>query len=567
MINNDQLTQFIQEIDKFNSEKVWKNDHLGQKMVTYLWSGLAWAGITAETPKKEELSIQKVNFFITENMHHLEQCINDTHNRRKLSTLALRLESHFPATASHIGFHVNSVLFNVSDIVKHIFTYLTPNSYWSYSESRLKKPLLTLNTQCFVTKNFCVQASVVMKDFVQKHFISPTVYGITTADQLVQCVKKHNLTIINLEKFRDFNEQHLKILSETQKITKLMICCSEIKEFPKIESLINLRPLDVTNDKLLAISKAFPKLQILDISRYGRECIITEREFEEIIKNCLELQDINLHSTKMTFENLPEFTASNLKRLDLQYSSVTDQGLIKLANGCKNLEVLHLSGSQNITDAGIEEFSKICSKLKYIDLISTPVTGKSFEILLKNCPDLETVLFYGPLISDENIQACTIKHTNLKMIHLSRTLITDEGCINLIKILPNLEHLSLPGTIITGKFLLELGACKKLHKINLQETKRLNDEALEGLENIRLELRDINLYETAITGKGLEKIAIACPYLEKIHLGDYYITADDLIMLAKTCPNLQEIICEWSIITIEVREAIKQINPHLNLVS
>lgn len=558
MITNNQLTtaEFIAEIDKFNNEKVWKNDHLGVKIATFFMEGFTWTGLTTKSPREEELSVQKVNSFVTLHIDHIESCIHDAISRRKLADLAIRLTDHFPATASLINFYVNSIFFNVTDIVKHIFSYILPDCMYRH--------ITMLKTQRSVSKCFRIAANIAINEWVKKKYIPlKDAYGVKTAEQALQCITKHNLIEINLLGLNDFPQSDLKSLSIAQKIRKLTIECEGKAEWPKMGSLIDLDIKGVTDEQLIAISKACPKLQIIKLGALFTKYAVSDKGFLELVNGCLELQSINCHhNTRLLFENLPEFAAPQLKTINLSYTKINDKGLIKIANGCKNLQDIDLV-NVNITDIGIVELSKKCSQLKHIKLEENRFTGKSLNSLLKNCTVLESASFQYLTIGDGDIQELSaLKHSTLKTLYITRSNLTDKHFAILAKILPNVEDLVLTTKYVTGQILFDLAFNKKLHKINLSYT-RVSDTSLEGLGNIRLELRVIKLYGTRISGKGLEEIAKACPHLEEIDLNYVKITGQDLLMVARTCKKIIKLKADDSICTLEIKKALKEIHPKI----
>lgn len=76
---------------------------------------------------------------------------------------------------------------------------------------------------------------------------------------------------------------------------------------------------------------------------------------------------------------------TKLKRLNLNYTSVTDKGIV----GLPELVDLRLD-SAGVTDAGLEPLEKM-QTLKYLNLYHTLVTEKAFEDLKKALPKCQIV--------------------------------------------------------------------------------------------------------------------------------------------------------------------------------
>ena len=79
---------------------------------------------------------------------------------------------------------------------------------------------------------------------------------------------------------------------------------------------------------------------------------------------------------------------SNLKKLNLDYTPMSDAGLAHLS-GLTNLEELWLN-STDITDAGLAHLKKL-SKLKLLDLYHTLVTPKGLDDLKTSLPGCKMV--------------------------------------------------------------------------------------------------------------------------------------------------------------------------------
>ncbi|XP_071850085.1 putative RNA-binding protein EEED8.10 isoform X2 [Apostichopus japonicus] len=128
---------------------------------------------------------------------------------------------------------------------------------------------------------------------------------------------------------------------------------------PSLEYLHLRDNLNVSDDVLLRISKGCQKLKFLDISGCYK-LVTTVGIF--VLSTCTALEDINISYIDKVTDDAIETLAINcpLRRLIARTCpEITDQGLISLANHCLTLSELDVSGCEEITDKGAEEFARI----------------------------------------------------------------------------------------------------------------------------------------------------------------------------------------------------------------
>jgi len=76
--------------------------------------------------------------------------------------------------------------------------------------------------------------------------------------------------------------------------------------------------------------------------------------------------------------------------------SITDKGLMAVADFCKGLRTLNLAGCQAITDNGLQAISQNCTKLHTLYLSDCyRVTHKVLAALALGCPDLQILCIRG----------------------------------------------------------------------------------------------------------------------------------------------------------------------------
>ena len=181
---------------------------------------------------------------------------------------------------------------------------------------------------------------------------------------------------------------------------------AHLKKLPKLES-VSFSNTNITDAKLAHL-KELANLKTIDF----RNTAITDAGVKEL-KSLTDLKklDIGFHnnSSDQVVEQLAQLKSlTNLNRLSLSWTNVTDAGLVQL-KGLTNLRELDLSFTR-VTDAGL--------------------------VHLKGLTKLKTLFLGGKNITDAGLVHLK-EMTNLQKLTLRGTKITDAGVAELQKALPN----------------------------------------------------------------------------------------------------------------------------------
>ncbi|MDZ4800768.1 MAG: amidohydrolase family protein [Bryobacteraceae bacterium] len=189
------------------------------------------------------------------------------------------------------------------------------------------------------------------------------------------------------------------------------------------------------NDALAALAP-LTKLEKLHFSLHFLTNINVQDKGLAHLKALTGIRDIRLTQSRIKGASLAPFV--NLRRLDLNYSSINDDGLQSLA-GMKHLTHLGLRDTL-ITDSGLRH-----------------VAGLT---------ELESLDLYGASLTDAGVQhLAKLKH--LRKLNLLGATITDEGAAILAG-LPSLEELNLYRSRITNDGLTRLRALKNLRSLDVR---------------------------------------------------------------------------------------------------
>lgn len=135
------------------------------------------------------------------------------------------------------------------------------------------------------------------------------------------------------------------------------------------------------------------------------------------------LEELDLNYTQVTDAGLVQIgKLSNLKRLNLYDTRITDAGLESLSQLPK---LTHLQiGRTQITDAGLQSLKRL-KTLELLDLTDSPVTDDGI-VQLKELYRLESLILSGTAVSDAGLEYLK-KLPRLTTVRLSYTRVTRAG--------------------------------------------------------------------------------------------------------------------------------------------
>ncbi|KAJ7958197.1 F-box protein [Quillaja saponaria] len=236
-------------------------------------------------------------------------------------------------------------------------------------------------------------------------------------------------------------------------------------------------------------------------------------------------------------------------KCDRRSMSIGDDAIILISHRCRNLTRLKLRACRTITDAGMEAFAKNCEGLKKLSCGSCTFGAKGMNAVLDNCSALEELSVkrlrgiadgaaaepIGP-----GIAASSLKTICLKELYNGQ-------CFGpLITGAKNLRTLKLFRCSGDWDKLLEViaGRVTSMVEIHLEKL-QISDAGLFAISNC-LDLEILHLVKTPeCTNLGIVSVAERCKFLRKLHVDGWKanrIGDEGLIALAKSCPNLQELV-------------------------
>jgi internalin A len=250
---------------------------------------------------------------------------------------------------------------------------------------------------------------------------------------------------------------------------------------------------------------------------------------------------VDLRACWVSDGDMPKLASqSELKKLDLSMTRVSDQGLL-LLKPLVGLEELNLRYAELITDEGMSAV-KGWKHLRKIDLRGTKVTDttvgylgalttlESIDLgfaqisdngieLLTNLPHLKELTLGGNKLTDTGIQALRLMPT-LEYLDLSGPQRTDSGLWSVsltesgvasVATLTQLRELRIGGSNVTALSLEQLKkGLPKLERLSLQRSKRITDEAWNILRDWK-SLKEIDLKDTKVSDAAIQQLKTALP--------------------------------------------------------
>jgi hypothetical protein len=136
-----------------------------------------------------------------------------------------------------------------------------------------------------------------------------------------------------------------------------------------------------------------------------------------------------------------------LQSLTIKDERISDASIIRISEGCINIQHLNLSYCSNITDNSIISVAKNCSKMQSIDLYGcNEVTDLSVICIAEHCPNLQSLNLYGCLsITDVSMIRISEMCPDMQNLNLGWCNITDESISRIAEKCPAMQELDLSG--------------------------------------------------------------------------------------------------------------------------
>lgn len=236
---------------------------------------------------------------------------------------------------------------------------------------------------------------------------------------------------------------------------------------------------------------------------------------------------LNLHGVGTDADLQEAADMLGLEEIELQSSSVTDQGLASLAHleQVRDLSVVNT----NISDAGLRSLRKF-QHLEHLCVSRTRITSAGLAHLT-GMP-LVRIEATATAVDDAGL-AWLAEIKSLQRISLTNTPVGDRG-MEYLATLPNLRHLDLNGTQVTDAGLRAIGRISTLEHLMLSRTS-VGDTGMAQLTKLA-NLKTLALFRTRVTRGSIEALAQLQGLTEVLLIGSPF-SVEDRAELQARLPN------------------------------
>ncbi len=416
----------------------------------------------------------------------VKELVNNCYAREQLVMINERLKLKFPVEGQDTVNRINQLIsdhYFQENILGEIFNYCAsmPSEFCNFDS--------VLTDTSRVCKTWKKAAYLCAKRrMVEAPFLYKCSWSHNSVDSEIEFAGKHQLLGLDLTKYDDLEDRHLKELNDRVK----NLCClelshaEEITDWPAMLSLKYLKLGGYLSTKICAdIAAKCTKLQNI----YLLASYITNDGIKELAK-CINLEEINLQAVKVS-EIGPFANSLKLRKINLLGTLVTDKELSALANS-ESLEEINLEKTK-VGNDGISSLS-LCKNLRKLNLAHTNSYDAAFISLSKS--------------------------TSLEELDISETFVTDTGLSALAKC-PTLKKLRFRGS--TGRPKVTAEGISSLALSSLQVVSfiflRLGHAGFKGLSNINT-IRKIDLTNSEVDDESLFALA-GCKNLQLLKLACY----------------------------------------------
>lgn len=333
-----------------------------------------------------------------------------------------------------------------------------------------------------------------------------------------------SLKELNLGAYRyEISEKEIASLAQFKQLTKLILSFSSITDIGLeglAESVPLLEELDLSSCDKITDKGIASLAQCKNLIKLNLRSTDIWFSLEVLATNLPLLEELNLESCK----RMTEFSISHivklkqLTHLNLAFTNVSDNNLKSLIISLPSLKELDLSGCRSVSDVGINRFNECKgSEITKLRLSDTHISDLGLQVLANSLPYLEELSLYICKNITDNGMISVAQCKRLNKVRLAFTNVTDKGVKILASSLPHLEELNLNFCKkITDGVIVDLLQCKKLNSVDLSATP-ISDKGLKILASSNLFLENLYLHNcNHITHEGIANYK-QCKSITKIY--------------------------------------------------
>ncbi|ORX92118.1 RNI-like protein [Basidiobolus meristosporus CBS 931.73] len=252
----------------------------------------------------------------------------------------------------------------------------------------------------------------------------------------------------------------------------------------------------ISDAAIATMADCFPQLQVLSV----KHCFIGGSSLASVVKGCPNLTSLDVsHCQNISRPTLECIfgTGRKFESLQLEYCGATHSVVQKIATYSGRLKHLNLNNVYILTDSTIIELAHRSSALTHLGVASSSISDSGILALAQNCRKLKSVdISYCGAVTDQSILALATQCPELE--HLSMGYcdkISDVGVITLANCLPYIRSIDITfcGQISDVSVKALLGKCLRLESLKMGYCVHVTKEAIHSIPEGLVTLRHLNV--------------------------------------------------------------------------
>eukprot|EP00899_Mesostigma_viride_P005740 jgi/Mesvir1/15167/Mv04848-RA.1 len=298
---------------------------------------------------------------------------------------------------------------------------------------------------------------------------------------------------------------------------------------------------DVTHATLVAVAGSCTGLEALDVS----SCDVGDAGVQAVAEHCQGLRRLTMFDCSLvsdgTLRSLAQH-APQLEALEASGTSVTDEGITALAQGCKHL--LRLVVPEGVTDVGITQVAARCPDLEQLGVHGTHrVTDVSLTSLAAGCPRMRHLeVARCEHVTDDGISALARRCAGLRHLNVAVTGVTDTGILAVARHCAGLGYLNVGKCAQVTDASMELLAskCAQLEHLSVEQCPLVTDAGICQVAQGCPGIWELTVSGCGVGDAGIRAIAGCCRKLRCLQMAQVgSVKGDTLAAVAQGCPKLE----------------------------
>ncbi|KAK7912269.1 F-box domain-containing protein [Apiospora marii] len=267
------------------------------------------------------------------------------------------------------------------------------------------------------------------------------------------------------------------------------------------------------------------------------------------LTNCKDLSDDGLMALVKNNPNLLALDISQDSKVNNEVSKITEASIFAIAENCRKLQGLNVSGCKNISNESMIALAESCKYIKRLKLNDCDQLNDSAILAFaNNCPNiLEIDLHACSNIGNEPVTALLAKGQSLRELRLASCDLIDDGAFLNLPAGRTYEHLRILDLTccvkLTDRSVEKIvDVAPRLRNLVLAKCGNMTDSAVYAISKLGRNLHYVHLGHCRhITDEGVKRLVSSCNRIRYIDLGCCSLLTDESVVKLATLPKLKRI--------------------------